>query len=198
MKSPYCDKISQHPLLVHGTNILAVIDLLEKGYLPPSQKKGLKGNFHFAYTRWCSQSRGLRERGFTKREAIATAGDYGCSGGREYLFAYLGYPLKDFISLVPEKRNYRQVLKENYGLSSGEARDVVSKVYAFRGVIVEPSDAIFDFRFFTGDDFNNLAFHFPRGIPRSLVKAIFPLGEVERKVLAEGKREVLHELLACG
>ncbi len=195
MKRRYTPTLSQRPLLLHGTNILAVLHLFEKGYLPPSQKKGLKGNFHFAYTRWCSQYRGLRERGYRKGEAIATARDYGCSGGREYLFAYLGYPLKDFVSLVSGRRNYRHVLNEDYGLSPKEAKEVVAKVYTFRGVIVEPSDAIFDFRYFTGDDFNNLAFHFPEGMPASLIQSIFPLGEVERKVIAEEKRRTLHEVL---
>ncbi len=195
MKRCYDYTLSQKPLLLHGTNILAILELFETGYLPPSQKKGLKGKFHFAYTRRCSQSRGLRERGYRKGEAIATAKFYARNNGIECFLDYLSYPLKDHQDLVPQKRNYCYFLKEDYGLSPQEAKEVVAKIFALRGVIIEPSDAIFDFRYFTGDDFNNIAFHFPRGMHWSLIRSVFPLGEVERKVIAEGKRKALHELL---
>ncbi len=190
MKINYSGEISRSPFLLHGTNILAVLNLFETGYLTPSQKEGLKGKFHFAYTRLCSQSRGLREEGYTKREAVATARDYGSFGGREYLFEYLGYPIKDFISLVSGKINYRYVLQEDNCLSPKEARDIVSRIYAFRGVILEPSDAIFDFKFFYGDDFHDLAFHFPCGLPDFLIKTLFPSGDVERKILAGGRKKL--------
>ena len=194
MKINHSDEISQRPLLLHGTNILAVLHLFERGYLPSSQDADLKGRLYFAYTRFCSRSKRLKEIGYTKREAIATAKDYAKFGGRKFLFEYFGYPIQDYVSLAPNKRNYQNVLQEDYSLSKDMARDIVAKVSVFQGVIIEPSEAIFDFDFFNGDDFNSIAFHFPDGLPDFLIKTVFPLGDAERKVLVGGGRK-LDELL---
>lgn len=193
MKLPISHKISEEPLLIHGTNIFSIPILYERRSLPSSENEK---HLSFAYTRLCSQTRGLKERGYRKSQAIATAKFYAEDQGRRiFLKRVLGLEAipEQYDDLVPTKRNYQAVFREaRTDLTREQASMLAERLFSLKGILVEPTEGI-DGRTCYGDDFNELVFYFPRGLPLRYIRAIEPLGVLERRAL-RGDFEFLHYL----
>ncbi len=191
MKRQYMQTLSQDPLLFHGAHIFEILALFEnQSLLPESPTQGID----FVYTESAQELKNLKIRGESKSEAMATAKFYAEYTGMECCFKAFGYPIKDYANLVKGKTNYQVVLREDYGLTRDEAISVVNRVYELRGFIVEPTEEIFKSHFSYNKGSSTITFRFPQGLPGKLIRAVKPLGSVEKRVIeSKDKRKALLE-----
>jgi|GEM_PF-1853077 len=193
--------ISERPLALHGTSIEAVQYLFHKGVLPPSTQENLEGQFYFTpVSRNFNSSKyaaSLRGR-YTKSQAISAAKYYAESNSREiFLRKRFGFLPEWFYSAVDTKRNLTLWFEEDkkLNLSHQEASKLVDEMFALKGVIIEPSPALFEeFNYSAGDDPEVLRVFCRNGLPVECISAIQPLGSREHSLLERERKSARHPI----
>ena len=190
LSHPQISIVSDKPLILHGTSVEAVSMLLKDGNLPPSTKEGLEGQFYFVpVSRNFERSPyniPLRQRKYTKSQAISTAKYYASLSAMEFFLEnQLGFLPEWFYDVPHTKTNLRAWLEydKKVTLSPQKIKSLVNNLLNRKGVIIEPDERIFEFPYVQGGDPSYLSFTIPNGIPLSHVGRIQPLGEIERNSL---------------
>jgi hypothetical protein len=194
------------PVLVHGTSVEAVIELLSNGRLPPSRGCKVLPDHHMnrGYLYFVPRKKSFVNHPLYDKIKIDLDGsalrnevrhDAENNQGVDYLrqlFGYwpLGFNSDDFTDLDGLQEEGVDIEKiEKYGLDRLE-----SDLEKRKGVVIGINEKIFELKIEDGSDDpgEEVMIYLPEGLDIKYVHYICPMGELERKALRDFI-QILHD-----
>jgi len=182
--------ISENPLMLHGTGIETILELVKTGRLPSGANE-CKGRLYFApaYDAFTNR-KGFKGLTSSRKNPLEEASGYAkiaaeefylanllnCQTAGEYEVIAIAY-VHGYCSLLGWRRELKKIGIE---MSLEEVTKLAHNASERRGVIIEPKESILQMNCFVpADDNFAIAVECPDGLDKKHIKGIKPLGQIE-------------------
>jgi len=180
--------LSKEALVLHGDTIVSVIEALSTGYFPngssgsfyatPITENLEKSKYNIPLVKW---------EIFSYENAIKDSIHYaGCHTAKQILESELGYFPEELMNMdYDDVEGLISVLSEDENLDVFDPKimDIIQRITAYKGLIIQPNENIFELFCEKGDEKSTLRFTNSKGIPYDCIQSIEPLTVLERNTL---------------